>query len=104
MHWRTALKLLSLCGTTSAQQVGTYKTETQPKLSWKTCTGSGGNNCTSQSGSIVLDSNWRWTHVTEGYTNCFEGNSWNTKACPDGLTCTKNCAIEGADYAGRVGE
>lgn len=47
------------------------------------------------SGSIVMDSNWRWTHMKGDYQpNCFEGK-WNTKVCPDVETCTKNCAIDG---------
>ncbi|KAH7398272.1 exoglucanase-like protein 1 precursor [Pyrenochaeta sp. MPI-SDFR-AT-0127] len=103
MYRSLALASLSLFGAVRAQQVGTSQTETHPKLSWKTCTGKGGNSCSQKAGSIVLDSNWRWSHVTNGYTNCFDGNSWNTTACPDGLTCTKNCAIDGADYSGTYG-
>jgi len=98
-----ALTSLSLFGAVRAQQVGTSTTETHPKLSWKTCTGTGGTSCTTKSGSITLDSNWRWTHVTSGYTNCYDGNTWNTTACPDGATCAKNCAIDGADYSGTYG-
>jgi cellulose 1,4-beta-cellobiosidase len=47
--------------------------------------------------------NWRWTHVTTGYTNCYDGNTWNATACPDGKTCATNCAIDGADYAKTYG-
>lgn len=104
MYRTLALTSLSLFGAARAQQVGTSQAENHPKMAWKTCTGTGGNSCTSKSGSIVLDSNWRWSHVTSGYTNCFDGNSWNTTACPDGLTCTKNCAVDGADYSGMLRE
>jgi cellulose 1,4-beta-cellobiosidase len=100
MYRSLALASLSLFGAARAQQVGTVTTETHPKLSWKTCTGTGGTSCTTKSGSVVLDANWRWAHVTSGYTNCFTGNSWNTTACPDGASCTKNCAVDGADYSG----
>jgi cellulose 1,4-beta-cellobiosidase len=102
MYRSLALASLSLFGAARAQQAGTVTSETHPKLSWKTCTGTGGTSCTTKSGSIVLDSNWRWTHVTSGYTNCYDGNSWNTTACPDGSSCTKNCAVDGADYSGKL--
>jgi cellulose 1,4-beta-cellobiosidase len=100
MYRTLALASLSLFGAARAQQVGTSTTETHPKLSWKTCTGTGGTSCTAKSGSIVLDANWRWTHITSGYTNCYDGNTWDNTSCPDGATCTKNCAIDGADYSG----
>ncbi|KAL5116480.1 Esterase/lipase/thioesterase [Pleosporales sp. CAS-2024a] len=103
MYRNLALASLSLFGAGRAQQAGTVTTETHPGLSWKTCTGTGGTSCTTKSGKITLDANWRWTHVTSGYTNCYDGNSWNTTACPDGSTCTKNCALEGADYSGTYG-
>lgn len=101
MYRTLALATLSLFGAARAQQVGTSQSETHPKLSWQTCTGTGGTSCTTKSGSVVLDSNWRWSHVTSGYTNCFDGNSWNATACPDGAACAKNCAIDGADYSGK---
>jgi len=53
--------------------------------------------------SIVLDANWRWTHTTTGYTNCYTGNTWDKTLCPDPVTCATNCAIDGADYAGTYG-
>ncbi|KAH3941920.1 glucanase [Parastagonospora nodorum] len=103
MYRNLALASLSLFGAARAQQAGTVTTETHPSLSWKTCTGTGGTSCTTKAGKITLDANWRWTHVTTGYTNCYDGNSWNTTACPDGATCTKNCAVDGADYSGTYG-
>jgi len=83
------------------QQVGTNTAETHPPLTWQKCTGTG--SCTSQSSSVVLDSNWRWTHITSGYTNCYTGNTWNATVCPDGTTCAENCALDGADYQGTYG-
>ena len=55
------------------------------------------------SGSTV-DANWRWCdNEQDGQVgpNCYLGNSWDDSACPNteegGLTCAKNCALEGAD-------
>lgn len=93
----------ALFGAAYAQQVGTETTETHPRLSWQTCTGTGGSSCTTKQASITLDSNWRWTHVTDGYANCYDGNEWDTTECPDGATCAQNCAIDGADYSGTYG-
>lgn len=45
-----------------------------------------------------MDSNWRWTHNTGGYTNCYDGNHWNTQFCPDPTTCSKNCALDGVPW------
>ncbi|KAF2019997.1 glycoside hydrolase family 7 protein [Aaosphaeria arxii CBS 175.79] len=98
-----ALAGLSLFGAAAAQQVGKEQTETHPKLTWQTCTGTGGKSCTNKSGSITLDSNWRWTHVTSGYTNCYTDNAWNETTCKSGTDCAKNCAIDGADYSGTYG-
>jgi len=77
------------------QNVGTQKTENHPKLTVQECTKSGG--CITQQRAVVIDANWRWTHTTEGATNCYTGNQWSSQYCPDADTCTKNCAIEGAD-------
>ncbi|CAI6228434.1 unnamed protein product [Periconia digitata] len=104
MQYKTlALASLSLIGAASAQQVGTLTSETQPKMSWSTCTGTGGTSCTTKSGSVTLDSNWRWAHTTSGSTNCYTGNEWDATLCPDGESCAKNCAIDGADYSGTYG-
>ncbi|CAA9964931.1 Esterase/lipase/thioesterase [Pyrenophora teres f. teres] len=103
MYRTLALTSLSLFGAVRAQQVGTSTTEVHPKMNWQTCTGKGGNSCTTKAGSVVLDSNWRWAHNVGGYTNCYDGNKWNDSYCPDGDTCTKNCAIDGADYTGTYG-
>jgi cellulose 1,4-beta-cellobiosidase len=46
--------------------------------------------------AVTIDSNWRWTHSTEGATNCYTGNTWDPTLCPDAATCSANCAIEGA--------
>lgn len=67
-----ALLFSSLLAVASAQQAGTQKEENHPSLNWKKCTADG---CTEQKGSVVLDANWRWVHSTDGYDNCYTGNS-----------------------------
>jgi len=93
-----AISLLVSCVT--AQQVGTQQSENHPSLPYQTCTKSG---CTTTSGSIVLDSNWRWSHSISGTDNCYTGDLWDTKICPDPVTCAQKCAIDGADYSGTYG-
>lgn len=101
MFHKTALTAFSLLAVAYGQQAGTQTAETHPPLTWETCTAAGG--CTEQTGSVVLDANWRWVHVTTGYTNCYTGNEWNATVCPDGVTCAENCALDGADYEGTYG-
>ncbi|KAF7296285.1 Glucanase [Mycena chlorophos] len=54
--------LAALLPAALGQLAGTNTAENHPSLSWQTCTGTGGNSCTSNSGSVVIDANWRWTH------------------------------------------
>lgn len=75
-----------------AQNIGTQKQEYHIPFPYSECTGSG---CTTKSGGITLDENWRWVHNNEGYTNCFTGTEWDRTLCPDPQTCTRNCAIDG---------
>ncbi|KAF7334722.1 Glucanase [Mycena venus] len=102
---RSSFLLLSaLLPVALSQLAGTNTVEIHPALTWQKCTGTGGTSCTTQSASIVLDANWRWLHQgTNGSTNCYTGNTWNTTACPDGETCAANCALDGADYSGTYG-
>jgi cellulose 1,4-beta-cellobiosidase len=101
MFNKLALITFSLVAMVYGQQAGTLTAEVHPPLSWSKCTKSG---CVNQaSGKVVLDANWRWLHSTAGPTNCYTGNTWNTQLCPDGTTCAKNCALDGADYAGTYG-
>ncbi|KAL1799481.1 hypothetical protein ACET3X_003518 [Alternaria dauci] len=96
--------ILAFCANrASGWVIGKEQTETHPKMTWQRCTGKGGSSCTNVNGEIVIDANWRWLHSVGGYTNCFDGNEWNTTACPDNAACTKNCAIEGSDYRGTYG-
>ncbi|KAF8963517.1 cellobiohydrolase I-II [Flammula alnicola] len=102
MFQKAALVFFALISVVHGQLVGTYQTETHPNLSWQKCTKAGG--CSAQSsGAVVLDSNWRWVHNKNGYTNCYTGNKWNATVCPDDKTCAANCALDGADYSGTYG-
>ncbi|KAF9494876.1 glycoside hydrolase family 7 protein [Pleurotus eryngii] len=96
----SALLALSFVAVAFGQQAGTLTAETHPPLSVQECTASG---CQTLSRSVVLDSNWRWLHTTEGFTNCYTGNAFDTSLCPDGATCAQNCALDGADYSGTYG-
>ena len=80
----------------AAQQPGKQTPEVHPALtSWK-CTKAGG--CKMLNTSVVLDSQYRWLHNVDGYTNCYR-NGFDKTYCPDAETCGKNCAVEGVDYA-----
>lgn len=81
----TALSVLAVA---RAQQIGTNTAEVHPSLSWQTCTAPG--VCTTNAGSVVLDSNWRWTHNVGGSTNCYTGNTWNAAYCPSDAACATN--------------
>ena len=56
-----------------AQLIGKEQTETHPKMTWKRCTGKGGNSCTTVNGELTIDANWRWLHIKDGYANCYDG-------------------------------
>ncbi|KAK4154375.1 Exoglucanase 1 [Chaetomidium leptoderma] len=95
------LALAALMGAAFAQQVGKEETETHPKMTWQKC--SSGGSCSSVSGEVTIDANWRWVHDKNGYTNCYDGNAWNTTICKDPKTCASNCAVDGANYPGTYG-
>lgn len=99
--YKSALIASSLLVGAKAQQIGTNQAEVHPSLSWSKCSGSG--SCTSNAGSIVLDSNWRWVHNVGGSTNCYTGNTWDTSVCSTDATCATECAVDGADYSGTYG-
>ncbi|KAL2127533.1 hypothetical protein VTI74DRAFT_10582 [Chaetomium olivicolor] len=94
--YKSVATALSFASLVLGQQVGTLTAEKHPSLPIEFCTAPG--SCTKEETSVVLDANWRWTHVTSGYTNCYTGNAWNATACPDGKTCATNCALDGAEY------
>ena len=90
-----SLVVALLLGLVSAQEIGKQKTEFHPALNLGMCTNSGG--CQKEKKSMTMDANWRWTHNTGGYTNCYTDTSWDKSYCPDPKTCAKNCAIDGVD-------
>lgn len=85
---------------TTAQQPGHQKDNQHPPLQISECTSSG---CTQVQKSIVLDSNWMWTHKTGTSTNCYTGDEWDKDICPDPQTCAQNCALDGGDYEATYG-
>jgi len=78
----------------TAQQIGTNTQEQHLSLNWQNCEG---NQCFNNSGSVVLDGNWRWLHNVGGYSNCYTGNAWDKSFCPDDKTCAEKCALDGVD-------
>ncbi|EJD00164.1 uncharacterized protein FOMMEDRAFT_136243 [Fomitiporia mediterranea MF3/22] len=99
--FRAGSLLFALLAVVHGQQVGTLTAENHPSLSVQQC--SQGGSCSTQSRSVVLDSNWRWLHQVGTSTNCYTGNTWDTSLCPDAVTCAQNCALDGADYSGTYG-
>merc|ERR1712117_511866 len=95
MKWLCLIALLPLA--VLGQQVGQQKTEEPLPITWQECSAPG--SCSDVQGAVVLDSNWRWTHIVDDYVNCYTGNLWDPEYCPDAATCTENCAIDGVDAA-----
>ncbi|KAF8237572.1 cellulase [Tricholoma matsutake] len=103
MFPKVALIFLLSLAVVYAQQVGTRLPEHHPPLPWQKCTSRG---CHTQAGgAVVIDANFRWTHATSSTTDCYypTNGTWDVSLCPDGVTCAKNCALEGADYSGTYG-
>ncbi|KAF7329340.1 Glucanase [Mycena kentingensis (nom. inval.)] len=97
--------LAALLPAVLGQLVGTNMAETHPPLTWQRCTGTGGTSCTTQNSAVVIDANWRWTHIgAAGSTNCYTGNTWDQATCgTNGTACAQACAVDGADYSGTYG-
>jgi cellulose 1,4-beta-cellobiosidase len=93
--------LAALVAAVRAQSACTLAAETHPSLTWSKC--SAGGSCSTVTGSVVVDANWRWTHEVSSSTNCYTGNEWDATICPDSETCTAACCIDGADYSGTYG-
>ncbi|CUA75473.1 putative 1,4-beta-D-glucan cellobiohydrolase A [Rhizoctonia solani] len=76
---------------------GTVIPELHPALSWQLSTKSSG--CQPQpQGPAVLDSEWRWVHAVDSYSNRITKNSWDFSLCSNPATCAKNCELGGIDY------
>jgi len=77
-------------GVVVGQQAGTQKTNYHMPMPLSECTSTG---CTTETKSLTVDANWRWTHAADGYSNCYSGNQWDATLCPDGASCAANCAL-----------
>ncbi|KAK3934830.1 cellulose 1,4-beta-cellobiosidase [Diplogelasinospora grovesii] len=93
--------LAALVAAARAQQACSLTAETHPSMTWSTCTGNGA--CTSNTGSVTIDANWRWTHALSNTTNCYSGNLWDSSICNSDTTCAAQCCVDGADYANTYG-
>ncbi|KAB5571891.1 cellulose 1,4-beta-cellobiosidase [Coniochaeta sp. 2T2.1] len=93
--------LAALVAAASAQQACSLTAENHPAMTWSKC--SAGGSCTSVSGSITIDANWRWLHQLNSATNCYDGNKWNTTYCSTDTTCAAQCCVDGSDYSGTYG-
>lgn len=86
-----AIMSLGLAAAVHGQRVGTNVQEQHPQMPFSMCDASG---CVQQQQSVVLDANWRWVNNGQ-YTNCFTGSSWDASLCPDPITCSANCHVDG---------
>ena len=77
------------------QRTGTMVKEANPNLLWSNCTAA--NSCQTVNSSLVLDANLRWIHEADGWRNCFTDAVWDPKLCPNDVSCTANCVMEGVD-------
>jgi cellulose 1,4-beta-cellobiosidase len=86
---------MSLVSAAAAQQAGSVTPESHPPITVKRCSKAGG--CVEETTALVLDSQWRWLHDMNGYTNCMsdETGAWDSALCPDPATCTQGCGVEG---------
>lgn len=100
MHSKVAAISLLLAAV-NAQQKCTLTTETKPAITWQTCSAAG--SCTSNTGSIGIDANWRWVHNVNSSTNCYTGNLWNEDICDTDVTCAADCCLDGATYEATYG-
>lgn len=100
MHSKLAA-LSALAAAARAQQACTLNTETKPSLTWQTCTSA--SSCTTTTGSVGIDANWRWTHDVASSTNCYTGNTWNAALCPNDVACAAACCLDGAAYSSTYG-
>ncbi|TLS25417.1 hypothetical protein PpBr36_07302 [Pyricularia pennisetigena] len=93
---RKITTLAALVGVVRGQAACSLTAETHPSLTWQKC--SSGGSCSNVAGSVTIDANWRWTHTTSGYTNCYTGNKWDTSICSTNDDCASKCCVDGANY------
>ncbi|KAJ7785355.1 concanavalin A-like lectin/glucanase domain-containing protein [Mycena maculata] len=89
--------LVSLClAVTYGQQICTQLAEAHPVLTTQQCAAN--EECTTLQTSVILDSNWPWTHQTTRHHQLLHRKHL---LCPDPVTCVENCALDGANYEAR---
>eukprot|EP00727_Mastigamoeba_balamuthi_P004025 m51a1_g1362 putative glycoside hydrolase (511) ;mRNA; r:395079-396796 len=98
MRSATLVLAAALFGLAVAQQAGTRTWENKPYINTYECTASG---CNSVNRAVTMDANWRWLHSNGD--NCYRGNQWISRYCPDPDTCARTCALDGCDYQGTYG-
>jgi cellulose 1,4-beta-cellobiosidase len=84
-----------------AQQPGSVAPNEPLELALQRCearTGSSLLQCTALPRVAVLDANWRWLHVREGYENCYT-SGWDVDRCGSEAQCAERCALEGVTRA-----
>ncbi|RHZ53717.1 glycoside hydrolase family 7 protein [Aspergillus thermomutatus] len=92
-----AAAALALLPLVTAQQIGSTP-ENHPQLTTYRCTSQGG--CVAQSTSVVLDISAHWIHQKGGQTPCTTSSGLDPSLCPDKVTCSQNCVVEGiTDYS-----
>jgi cellulase len=53
-----------------------------------------------QDTSVVIDWGYHYIHQVNTSVSCTTSNGVNSTLCPNEATCSQNCVIEGANYAG----
>lgn len=72
------------------------KKEFHLPLSIENCKKNSG--CITENTTIVMDAGSRWAHsINNTSDSCYSGSGWNSVVCPDNLSCSKNCALEGIE-------
>jgi cellulose 1,4-beta-cellobiosidase len=99
--YREITALAALVAAARSQQACTLTTETHHTLQWSKC--SSGGSCSTVSGAITIDANWRWLHSTSSSTNCYTGNEWDSSICSGASDCASKCCVDGSDYSGTYG-
>jgi cellulose 1,4-beta-cellobiosidase len=91
--------VFSLIAVVSAQNAGEVQTEQHPQLNYGDCDAS---SCTSTTGGVVLDANWRWLHQQGQATssgNCFDNGQWQVNS----QSVANQCVLEGVTTEGYLG-
>ncbi|KAK6343553.1 hypothetical protein TWF730_011143 [Orbilia blumenaviensis] len=94
--YKLSLTTFLLSRLSVAQVPGTNPPEVHPKLPTYKCTRVAG--CVKQDTSVVLDWVFRSIHTVSTNEPCKTAWGVDRTICPDQLTCSKRCVVEGMDY------